>query len=415
MIAKAKLGDISYIEMGQSPQSSTVNDRENGIPFLQGSAEFGDVFPKHKFYCTAPQKLCRTGDALMSVRAPVGELNKADKEYCIGRGLAAIRFTGVLPRFGWHMLKFWSTGLTRVAQGSTFEAINGSELSNLEIVYFPENEQCSIADILDTIDAAIQNAERVIAKQKAICAGLLHDLLTYGLDANSEPRDPLNHPEQFQESQLGLIPNDWELAQLLEVVPTIQYGISVSLEDTDGIPVLRMNNLKNGEIDLSELKYSRSVEARTLLLRENDILFNRTNSIEHVGRTSIWRGQLDVVSFASYLVRLEPNIKRLLPEYLNLWLNLPEIQDEIRKYATPGVHQVNINPTNLRKVFMALPKNIDEQGAIVEICEQSRVEIASQHSSLAKLVAQKKGLMDDLLTGRVRVSDVQMDEVMEQK
>src|SRR5262249_41490867 len=152
---------------------------------------------------------------------------------------------------------------------------------------------------------------------------------------------------------------------LSEVVPRAEYGISVSLDDEDGVPVLRMNNLKDGEMDLADLKYSSSAAASKLLLRPGDVLFNRTNSIEHVGRTAIWRGQAERTSFASYLVRLVPDKERLLPEYLNLWLNSESTQLLIRNFATVGVHQVNINPTNLRKTPILLPKSLDEQEKII--------------------------------------------------
>jgi type I restriction enzyme S subunit len=350
---------------------------------------------------------------VICTRMAVGRAAITTRRIAINQDLKAIYTNDLLePRYLLYILQHKRHLFEAVAIGSTVKGITLDQLLKLSVCIPLPDEQRAIADILDTIDAAIQDAERVIAKQKAIRAGLLHDLLTYGLDANGEPRNPIAHREQFKDSPLGLIPREWEVVQLRDVVPRTEYGISVSLEDTDGIPVLRMNNLKGGEIDLSDLKYSRSMEAQTLLLQENDVLFNRTNSIEHVGRTSIWRGQLQIATFASYLVRLVPNTARLIPRYLNLWLNLPETQLLIRKYATPGVHQVNINPTNLRKVYMSLPQNVQEQTAIVTLLEQGRIEIATQEVARDKLIAKKKGLMDDLLTGRVRVGAVRLDEVL---
>jgi type I restriction enzyme S subunit len=164
-----------------------------------------------------------------------------------------------------------------------------------------------------------------------------------------------------------------------------------------------MMNFFNGEADLSDLKYSDAIEAQTLRLRPGDVLFNRTNSIDHVGRTGIWRGQLDEASFASYLVRLVPDPRRLSGEFLNRWLNGERTQIRIRRWATPGVHQVNINPTNLRKTLVALPASVYEQERASTVLIRHDQHEQSVRIELAKLRTLKQGLMDDLLTGRVRV------------
>lgn len=270
----------------------------------------------------------------------------------------------------------------------------------------PSEEQRRIAGILDTVDDAIARTSSLIIKLKQTKAGLLQDLLTRGLDEDGKLRDPSAHPEQFKDSSLGIIPKDWDVFKLLEIVPHAEYGISVSLEDEVGIPVLRMNNLKDGEVDLTELKKSASFEAAKLLLHTFDVLFNRTNSIEHVGRTAIYRGQIKQASFASYLVRLIPDQSKLNPEYFNIWLNLPTTQILIRSFATPGVHQVNINPTNLRQVLIVLPQKTSEQEAIVEKALSNNTRIRTEEAYLNKLKLQKQGLMQDLLTGKVRVSTI---------
>ncbi|AUX43982.1 uncharacterized protein SOCE26_054390 [Sorangium cellulosum] len=278
---------------------------------------------------------------------------------------------------------------------------------NIDICLPSIPQQRLVADILDALDRLILKSERIVAKLSRMKQGLMHDLLTRGVDENGDLRNPEEHPEQFKDSTLGMIPKVWSVLPLGEVVPHVVYGVSVPLSfNSSGIPVLRMNNLKNGEADVSDLKYSASVMARRLLLRPGDVLFNRTNSIEHVGRTGIWRGQLGLASFASYLVRLDPEPARLNNEFLNHWLNWPCTQVRIRRYATPGVQQVNINPTNLRKTMIALPSSISEQVAIVESLVAHDATIASEVRELAKLRLLKQGLMDDLITGRVHVTPI---------
>ena len=317
--------------------------------------------------------------------------------------------THVIPGFIMRALNCASLrkGLNGLAQGVTRDRVNLGNLLRYRVPVPPLAEQRRIAEILDTVDEAIRQTEQLIAKLKQMKQGLLHDLLTRGIDDNGELRDPEQHPEQFQESPLGRIPREWNVAALGEVVPRAIYGISTSLGAGLGIPVLRMNNIKDGEAELSDLKYSNRRDALGLLLRSGDVLFNRTNSIDHVGRTGIWRGQIEKASFASYLVRLEPDPNRLDNEFLNRWLNWETTQIRIRRFATPGVHQVNINPTNLRKTTIALPMAVAEQERIAECLMTHDRAMAAEGRELRKLRFLKQGMMEDLLTGRVRVTELE--------
>ena len=292
--------------------------------------------------------------------------------------------------------------------GSSYPAVNESDVRQLSIFMPEPSQRKAIGKVLDTIDEAIAQTESVIAKLKQVRAGMLHDLLSYGLDEHGQLRDPLTHPEQFKDSPLGLIPREWDSGPLSQFVPSAEYGISTSLGDK-GYPVLRMNNLSEGEAELSDLKYSAAPVPEGLWLRPGDVLFNRTNSWEHVGRTGIWRGQIERATFASYLVRLNPNPDRLISELLNLWLNWPVTQIAIRRFATPAVQQVNINPTNLRQVRAAFPISINEQTEIVERINRQDMTIRSARAEHIKLMHLKSGLQDDLLTGRVRVPETIME------
>jgi type I restriction enzyme S subunit len=264
-------------------------------------------------------------------------------------------------------------------------------------------EQSRIAVVLDTVDEAIAKTEAVIAKLRQVRAGLLHDLLTRGLDNNGQLRDPIAHPEQFQPSPLGRIPKEWAVASLRHFLDSVEYGISTSLSSEGSLPVLRMNNLAGGEASLDAVKFATCEVPKALLLRDGDVLFNRTNSYEHVGRTGIWRGQLPVATFASYLVRLNPAAARLTSQFLNLVLNMPESQQRMRRYATPAVQQVNINPTQLQLMHVAAPQLVVEQERIAAVASESARPLATETAELVKLLALKSGLMTDLLTGRVRV------------
>jgi type I restriction enzyme S subunit len=313
-------------------------------------------------------------------------------------------------RFAFHLLRCMGPLILQRATkvGTTVESVDTASFKSLSVGVPDLAEQRRIADVLDTVDAAIRETDAVITKQEQVKTGLLQDLLTRGLDAEGRLRDPDANPAAFRETEeYGLVPNAWRVTHLINVVPRADYGISASLGYGRETPVLRMNNLEDGEVVLDDLKGSDSAKAHELLLQPKDVLFNRTNSAEHVGRTAIWRGQQQPMSFASYLVRLVPDADSLHPEYLNLWLNWPQTQQRIRQFATPGVSQVNINPTNLRKTRIALPKSMEEQERIVERVNQQRNHMDSEKGYRAKLQRLKTGLMQDLLTGRVRVPEVE--------
>lgn len=262
-------------------------------------------------------------------------------------------------------------------------------------------EQTKIAEVLSTVDRAIEQTEALIAKQQRVKTGLMQDLLTRGIDEHGNLRSEQTH--QFKDSPLGRIPMEWESAPLAVFVPSAEYGISTSLGDS-GYPVLRMNNLLNGEAELSDLKFTDAPVPEHLWLRNGDVLFNRTNSWEHVGRTGIWRGQIESATFASYLVRLNPDPDKLLPEMLNYWLNWERTQIAMRRQATPAVQQVNINPTNLRSIPAAFPRDLDEQTAITVRIAAVRKVLDAYREHLYKLTSMKAGLMQDLLTGERRVT-----------
>ncbi|MFE2968605.1 restriction endonuclease subunit S [Streptomyces sp. NPDC059340] len=247
------------------------------------------------------------------------------------------------------------------------------------------DEQRRIVEILDAVEARIDLASVEHGKVKACAEALAQSLIP----VDPDPR---------------VLGDGWDLLALSEVVPSVEYGISSSLElGVEGIPTLRMNNLEGGKMRLHEVKASVEAVPLDLLLRDRDVLFNRTNSLEHVGRTSLWRSEIPVATFASYLVRLNSDHRRLCPEYLVRWLNRPAVQQRIRRFATPGVHQVNINPTSLRRTLIELPIDVRRQQQIVAELDSIDALASSLQSEHRRLLEFKQGLMEDLLSGRVRV------------
>jgi type I restriction enzyme S subunit len=141
-----------------------------------------------------------------------------------------------------------------------------------------------------------------------------------------------------------------------------------------------------------------------LLLQRQDVLFNRTNSIDHVGKAAMWRDELPGATFASYLVRLIPDLRCLTPEYLVEWLMHPQVRQRVRSISTVAVQQVNVNPSRLRELEIDLPVDLAEQRRIIATLETCDEQIRRESEELNKLRELRQGLVDDLLSGRVRAS-----------
>jgi type I restriction enzyme S subunit len=401
-----RLEEVAHAEMGQSPPSEVVTDRQDaGIPFLQGNAEFTATHPVAKLWCHQPQKVCISGDVLISVRAPVGAINVADQDYCIGRGLAAVRFTGAEQGYGFHALKHHSPNLRRLAQGTTFEAIGRRELGALHLWLPPDVEQQRIAQILDTLDQAIGRTEQIIAKLKQIKQGLLHDLLTRGIDDNGEPRDPERRPEQFKDSPLGPIPREWNIVELARAINIVDCKHFTPRYVSEGYPVIRPRNVKIDGLDLSDVEYVSEADFRLLTdvhePRKNDIIFSRNASF---GIPCYFDGDYRFAIGQDVVVMTENPAADT--RYIFFALQAEKIEGQIRRNSG-GSTFGRINLGEIRRLMLALPVR-QEQARIADLLYALKQRQAHEETSVSKLRLLKLGLMEDLLTGRVRVTNLEI-------
>jgi len=173
-----ELGKISNILMGQSPPGKTYNNDGKGIPFLQGKAEFGPFYPRHIKFTTSPLKIAESGSILISVRAPVGDVNIANINYCIGRGLASISVRKGSNIFLFYLLKYFKQIIEKEGTGSTFKAINKNRLENVKIPWPSLEEQQKIASILSTVDEKLENLKQERTKLERIKQWFMGELLT---------------------------------------------------------------------------------------------------------------------------------------------------------------------------------------------------------------------------------------------
>lgn len=166
-----KLSEVAKIIMGQSPDGASYNEKGDGMLFLQGNSEFTEQYPKAYKYTNQPNKIARTGDILMSVRAPVGAINIADKEYCIGRGLCSISLLEYHNDYLRYFLIYSRELLEKQSTGSTFKAVNRDIIQNLLI---PIGQD--INSVIETLKRC-ENAYQVQKEQIAISIKLKQGLI----------------------------------------------------------------------------------------------------------------------------------------------------------------------------------------------------------------------------------------------
>ena len=378
---QAQLGDIATVTAGQSPPSHTYNENGLGLPFFQGKADFGELHPVARKWCVAPKKIADAGDILISVRAPVGPTNIASERCCIGRGLAAIRpdETVALGDFVHWNIKRRQPELVSKGQGSTFAAIGQRELKSLLIPLPPLDEQRRIADIL--------NRAAKIERLRAQAAERLREFI------------PALFVRMFGDPAINSL--GWDEQPLGAFCILTQYGTSKkATNQAGGLPVLRMGNVTyRGDLDCTDLKWVALSEsdAEKYVLRSGDILFNRTNSRELVGKTGIWDGRFQAVS-ASYFIRLRVDETYVSPIYVWAFMNSPSTKQRLFEAARGAIGQANINAREIKALLLPVPP-LHLQHRYAKLVETARSALRISESGSGDNFALQRSLMSRLLYG----------------
>ena len=348
-------------------------------------------------------KLLPEGSLLVTTRATIGGVAVSKHPVCTNQGFKNIVLNEMSNvDFYYHLFSIIVPELSRLASGSTFPEINQRSFESIIVPRPSKDEQRRIAEILDTIDEAIQKTEALISKLKAMKQGLLHDLFTRGLDENGKLRDPKAHPEQFKDSPLGSIPKEWEIEQCQAVCKEIVVGIVIKptqYYQSSGIAVLRSANIRESGIYPEDLVYM-SEESNRLLAKSQihtgNVLTVRTG---YPGTSCVVPPEFDGANCVDLLIsRPAP---RILPEYLSLWINSPFGKAQVLRMQG-GLAQQHFNVGELQKLIIPTPI-LREQSRIVKYVDSYNARIRTEAQYRDKLNLQKKGLMDDLLTGKVRV------------
>ncbi|WP_081210513.1 restriction endonuclease subunit S [Salegentibacter sediminis] len=269
--------------------------------------------------------------------------------------------------------KFFDYAVKHSAGGLS-PRVKFKDLAKYEFLFPPKDQQAQLAELLWAMDEVIEKNNNLLKKSIGSKKSFFNDVLY-----------------QKDEKVNSFFKSKYPVVKLGKLLEKIQYGISESLsEEKVGVPILRMNNLQGGTLDVTDLKYYSPVneELKDFMLKKGDILFNRTNSFDLVGKVSIFREEKDY-SFASYLIRLKVDNTQLDSEFLNFFLNSAVGLSKIRKYRTPGVNQSNINAQSLKKINLPYPpletqKKLMQKIRSFEIAEDNLNEAINSAKALQK-------------------------------
>jgi type I restriction enzyme S subunit len=347
------------------------------------------------------------------VESPIGQRHCASTEfipYVAKADCVSLRF------YKWFLQSpMFQRRLEHIATGSTNSHTRAHPAETLKwnVPSPAPEEQRRIAAVLDTVDEAIAKTEAVIAKLKQVRAGLLHDLLTHGLDRHGQLRDPITHPEQFYDSPLGRIPREWAvltIEALLARVPNAlrsgPFGSALLKQELkeSGIPLLGIDNVHIERFVANYMRFvddDKFVELRQYTVRAGDVMITIMGT---VGRCCVVPDSIGIALSSKHVWTITLDRSRYSPHVACWQMNFaPWVLRQFKRDEQGGV-MTAIRSETLRQLLLPVPSPPEMQ-AIEEMLLQFNRRIGEEETLLSKLTALKSGLMTDLLTGRVRVPE----------
>lgn len=405
-------------------------------------------------------KLLPKGSLLFSSRAPIGYVAIAKNEVTTNQGFRSIiPSKKVYNQYLYYYLKASKEIVERMAGGTTFKEISGSKLGNLWVPLPPIKTQHRIVEkieeLFSDLDNGIQNLKKARQQletyRQAVLKAAFEGRLTKQWREQQEdlpipeelkeqieeerkryreqqleewrqevkeweeagepgkkPRKPMKgrtfDPLDEELEDLSKLPRQWDWIRISDTVSRVEYGTSQKSEDSGKVPVLRMGNMQDGKFVWDDLVYSNDPkEIDKYLLKPGDVLFNRTNSPELVGKTALYKGKRKAI-FAGYLIRLNQIDTIIDARYLTYYLNSYEAQNYGNKVKTDGVNQSNINGTKLSGYPLPYT-SLREQKKIADTID-SRLSIVEQtqktiQHELQKAKALRQSILKRAFEGRL--------------
>ena len=357
----ARLGDYVSIKTGKLDANAA---NENGLyPFFTCSVEPLTINTYH-YDCEC---VLVAGNGDLNVKYYNGKFDAYQRTYIIESNDKAVLSVPYLYCF---LDKYVET-LRKQSIGGVIKYIKLGNLTEAEIPLCSIQEQCEIVEIIEKVNGLIADRKKQLCKLDEVVKSRFIEL--FG--------DPV------------LNPYNWDVVTIGDIVTDVRYGTSRPATECGKYPYLRMNNLTyDGHLDLSDLKYIDipENEIEKCIVRKGDVLFNRTNSIELVGKTCVFDLEKDMV-IAGYIIRVRLN-EKILPIVLSSYMNSTVLKEQLRSMAKGAVNQANINAQELQSIKIYLPP-LDLQNQFATFVEQTDKLKFEVKEALEKLEILKKSLM----------------------
>ncbi len=400
------LGDpkiINEMKAGGTPLKSIRTYYEHGtIPFVK----IEDIVRSSKYLTSTLEHITEDGlknssswlspkdSILFSMYASYGEVCINKIPVATNQAIITIvpKRENVDVTFLYYELKSLKSSLKQYLRSTTQSNLNGAIIKELKIIVPPLPEQQKIAEILSTADETIQKVNDQIIQTERLKKGLMQTLLTKGIGHT-----------KFKMTEIGEIPEEWEIEELNNICVTIRNGLT-NKQDTNGVPISRIETISDGNFSdkfglinsITEPLFSK------YRLKVGDILISHINSIEHIGKAAIYRGIPKVILHGMNLLLLRFDTKKTDPFFYIQFLKYDKTRNIIRSLAKKAVNQASISQSELSKLLFPIPP-LPEQQKITEILSKVDNKLLLLRNKKAHLEKLKKGLMGDILTGKVRV------------
>ena len=330
------LKNVCSIKMGQSPASDSYNDNGEGVPFFQGNADFGERYPVARKWCSAPMKMAEPEDILISVRAPIGALNYAKEECCIGRGLAALtpNKSKVSPEFMFWLLKGKNTELNSKGTGSTFKAIGRKVLEEILVPDIGIEQQAEYSAILEKINGIIQLRKHELQKLDELIKARFVEM--FG-DETEFDRWPCCTISDIANVCVGVV-----------IKPTQYYT-----DKSKGIPAFRSLNI--GEMCVKDDDWVYFTEEghqknQKSIIHKNDVLVVRSGA---PGTACVVTEKYDGYNAVDIIIA-HPDNKKINSIFLAAFTNMPHGMNQIRE-RTGGAAQKHFNVGGYKALQIIMP------------------------------------------------------------
>lgn len=307
----------------------------------------------------------------------------------------------------YYAMKGWEGYLKGQTSGSGIPHVDKEVIGKLDLLAFSKSEQSKIAEVLATVDQAIEQTEALIAKQQRIKTGLMQDLLTRGIDEHGQLRTEQTHA--FKDSPLGRIPVEWQVAPIEEKLSEIiDYRGRTPVKTDAGIPLITAKNVREGYLSEHPQEFIASDAYGSWMTRgipsEGDVMFTTEAPMGNVARVPSYR-----IALAQRLITLQTKPEELRSDFLFWLLHWPQTLERLT-LLTSGSTVIGIKQSVFRRVIFAFPA-LDEQLRIAKILDAEKSTADMNLMELSKLQSLKHALMNDLLTGNKRVTDLSKSEV----